>query len=69
MTKDSLILNHKVALVRCSSHTLNLVLKDYVKCENLEPEVRALLSEYNINFRLRTTRWTSYDEAFRKILK
>lgn len=69
MTKDSLILNHKVALVRCSSHTLNLALKDYVKSEELEPEVRGLLCSYEVNFRLRTTRWTSYDEAFRKILK
>jgi len=65
--KTNYVLGSKVALVRCCAHTLDLCLMDYCNRFKLKEELTDILNENNITNWIIVTRWTSLEEAFKRL--
>eukprot|EP00703_Trepomonas_sp_PC1_P006986 JAP89620.1 Hypothetical protein TPC1_30885 [Trepomonas sp. PC1] len=59
----------KIALLRCCAHSLDLVLKDYCTYYTIKDKMDRIYSETHMNIRVSETRWTSYLQAFMRLIK
>ncbi|CAL6073405.1 Conserved_hypothetical protein [Hexamita inflata] len=62
-------LSHKIVLLRCSAHVLDLCLKDYCVFYNIKQKLDCLSKMYDIDISVCPTRWASFQTAFEQLSK